>query len=33
MTWDGVRFTGLYEDDEGKPMPGAVALKLIKAAQ
>ncbi len=33
MTWDGTRFSGLYVDEDGKPMPGSVALKLVRAAQ
>jgi hypothetical protein len=33
MTWDGVRFAGRYVDDEGTPMPGAVALKLVRSTQ
>ena len=33
MRWDGARFFGLYVDENGDPVPGAVSLKLVKAAQ
>jgi hypothetical protein len=31
MKWDGARFTGLYVNEQGEPIAGGVALKLIKS--
>lgn len=33
MKWDGARFTGRYVDEQGEPIPGGVALKLVASAR
>jgi hypothetical protein len=33
MTWDGTRFEGMYVDTGGKPVSGAIPLKLIRSRQ